>query len=704
MRIVVTGATGYIGRHLVQALLTRGHEVVAVARSMERFQTMPWHKDVIFNSLDIFDKDAGSSLPAHDLLIHLAWPGLPNYCELFHIEHNFSLDYNFLSSAVRAGTPRVMVAGTCFEYGSQNGCLSEDVLTQPNNPYGMAKDVQRKFLEMLQKKIPFGLQWVRLFYVYGPGQNPKSLLAQLDRAIASGDKVFRMSGGEQLRDYLHVEEVAKRLAAVAEMPECSGIVNCCSGKPISVRRIVEERIKFHGADIDLDLGYYPYLSYEPMAFWGDSSKIDAHLATWEDRNTAAADAGSIGLASGGERQLAAADNAVANGGISVPAVVENAARIATPDPESRIYYTKPSITEKEVAFVTDAARVGWGKRCYEYIDRFEAMFREHVGSRFAISTSSCTGAMHMGLAALGIGPGDEVIIADANWIASAAPIVYMGAKPVFVDILPDSWCVDPAKVEAAITEKTKAIVAVHLYGNLCDMDRLLAIGKKYGLPVIEDAAEAIGSIYGTRRAGSLGSFGVFSFHGTKTLTTGEGGMFVTDDEDLYNRVLTLSNHGRRSGQTKLFWPDMVGYKYKMSNVQAAIGCAQMERIDELIARKREIFKWYRDRFAGFSEIAMNPAPSVGQNGYWMPTLVFSKESGISRERIIEQFQASNIDARVFFWPLSSLSFFEPVLDNVVAYDIPGRAINLPSYHELNEGELERVACVVRSVLSKGKGS
>jgi perosamine synthetase len=255
---------------------------------------------------------------------------------------------------------------------------------------------------------------------------------------------------------------------------------------------------------------------------------------------------------------------------------------------TRIFYTKPSITEKEVEYAADAARHGWGDKCYEYINRFEDAFKAHLDVKYAIATSSCTGALHMGMTALGIGPGDEVIMADTNWIATVSPIVHLGAKPIFVDILPGSWCIDPELVEQAITPCTKAIVAVHLYGNLCDMDKLLAIGEKYGIPVIEDAAEAIGSIYHGRRAGTMGKFGVFSFHGTKTITTGEGGIFVTNDSELYEYVLTLSNHGRARGQIKQFWSDMVGFKYKMSNIQAAIGCAQIERIDELIQRKRDI--------------------------------------------------------------------------------------------------------------------
>ncbi|MDE2598236.1 MAG: DegT/DnrJ/EryC1/StrS family aminotransferase [Rhodocyclaceae bacterium] len=366
----------------------------------------------------------------------------------------------------------------------------------------------------------------------------------------------------------------------------------------------------------------------------------------------------------------------------------------------RIHYTRPSITPLEVAYATDAAANGWGDQCYAYIGRFEEAFKTHLGARFAIATSSCTGALHMGMAALGIGDGDEVIMADTNWIASAAPIVHLGAKPVFVDILPDTWCMDPAAVEKAITPRTKAILAVHLYGNLCDMDALQAIADKHSLPLIEDAAEAIGSVYHGRRAGSMGSFGAFSFHGTKTLTTGEGGMFVTSDEALYEKVLTLSNHGRARTQPMQFWPDMVGFKYKMSNIQAAIGVGQVERLGELIDRKRAIFDYYVQRFAGHPEIAINAERPNTHLGAWMPTVVYAASTGITRERLQAEFKDENVDARVFFWPLSSLPFFSPAPENKNAWDIPGRSINLPSFHDITEPELARVADVVLGMLEK----
>ena len=364
---------------------------------------------------------------------------------------------------------------------------------------------------------------------------------------------------------------------------------------------------------------------------------------------------------------------------------------------SRIHYTKPSITELEVAFATDAARNGWGEQCYAYIDRFETGFRKHLEVDYAIATSSCTGALHLGLAALGIGAGDEVILADINWIASAAPVTYVGATPVFVDVDPISWCIDPASVEAAITAKTKAIIAVHLYGNMCDMDALGRLARQHGIALIEDAAEALGSSWQGKQAGSMGAFGSFSFHGTKTLTTGEGGMFVTSDKATYERALTLSNHGRAKGQNKQFWPDTIGFKYKMSNVQAAIGCAQLERLPELVAAKRRVFKAYEERLSDLP-LTMNPEPANTVNGYWMPTIVVNDGVSFDRERLLASFNEDQIDGRVFFWPLSSLPSFESQPRNTVSYGLFSRACNLPSYHDLTIAEIDRVCAIVRRCL------
>lgn len=275
MRVVVTGATGFVGRHVVGALLAQGHRVTAVARNSPDPGSLPWLKAVDFVACDVHDvADPARRIGVPDLLLHLAWPGLPNYKDLFHIERNLPADYRFIADMVAAGTAQVMITGTCFEYGTQSGALSEHDLPQPANPYGIAKNSLRQYLEMLRAHQPFILKWVRLFYLHGVGQNPRSVLAQLDQAIDRGLPVFDMSGGEQLRDYLAIEEAATVLAALAGHPEFAGVVNCCSGEPISIRRLVEERIAQRGSDIRLNLGHFPYPDHEPFAFWGCRRRLD----------------------------------------------------------------------------------------------------------------------------------------------------------------------------------------------------------------------------------------------------------------------------------------------------------------------------------------------------------------------------------------------------------------------------------------------
>ena len=277
MKVIVTGAAGFVGRHVISELLKRRHEIIAVDCDLEKAKEMPWFKKVTFHSNDIFDPklDHIKEFGTPDVIIHLAWSGLPNYKELFHFEKNLPNDYNFIKKIVTAGVKHILITGTCFEYGMQSGQLSEETITMPSNPYALAKDTLRKFLQQLQVKNSFILQWVRLFYMYGPGQNPNSLLAKLDKAIDDGEKIFNMSGGEQLRDYMPIEEVAYNLVSLIEHSECSGIINCCSGKPISVRSLVEKRIVERGAKIKLNLGFYPYLDYEPMAFWGSCDKLNS---------------------------------------------------------------------------------------------------------------------------------------------------------------------------------------------------------------------------------------------------------------------------------------------------------------------------------------------------------------------------------------------------------------------------------------------
>ena len=274
MKILVTGATGFVGKHVINELLKYDHQITGTTRNTDsHISSSKLH----YSFLDIDNLSSAENYFSHfdkpDLLIHLAWQGLPNYKSFFHFEKNLMLHYSFLKNMVSNGLKKLVVTGTCFEYGMKEGCLSEEMITDPQNSYALAKDTLRKFLFELQKKHEFYCKWVRLFYVYGEGQNPNSLLSQLQTALNNRDKEFKMSGGEQERDYLPIEKVAEYIVAISLREKISGIINCCSGKPIKVKQLVENYLKDNKQEIKLNLGYYPYTDYEPMSFWGDDTKL-----------------------------------------------------------------------------------------------------------------------------------------------------------------------------------------------------------------------------------------------------------------------------------------------------------------------------------------------------------------------------------------------------------------------------------------------
>jgi perosamine synthetase len=371
----------------------------------------------------------------------------------------------------------------------------------------------------------------------------------------------------------------------------------------------------------------------------------------------------------------------------------------------RIPVAGPSITEREVELVAQAARTAWYQNHDNYNARFESLLADYIGVAHAVSVPHCTAALHLALAALGIGPGDEVIVPDVTWIASVAPIVYVGAEPILVDILPDTWCIDPDAVEAAIGPRTKAVIGVDLYGSVCDWERLEQIATQHGLVLIEDAAEALGSQFKGRKAGAFGTVSAFSFHGSKTVVTGEGGMLATDNSDLFNRVLFLRDHGRRPGD-RFFLNDEIAFKYRMSAVQAALGVAQMERIEELIARKRAIFGWYQERLRDVSSITLNAEPEGTVNSYWMVTVVPDKALGFDKFALMIEFDKRNIDSRPFFSRLSTLPAFDGrdsakrfvgPNDNGIPASTLG--VNLPSGYNMTEEKVNIVVHALEDIIT-----
>lgn len=360
----------------------------------------------------------------------------------------------------------------------------------------------------------------------------------------------------------------------------------------------------------------------------------------------------------------------------------------------------PWITSKEVRAVADAAKRAWYGDANLYHDKFEKAFAAYVGRKHAIALPSCTSALHLALSALGVRPGDEVVVPEITWIASSAPIDYVGAKPVFADVERDTWCLSADSLAKRITRRTKAVVAVDLYGGIPDMESLKKICSKKRIALIEDAAQAIGSEYHGRNAGSFGVASVFSFHGSKTLTTGEGGMLVTDRPDIYRRCLFLRDHGRAPGK---FWNTEVAFKYKMSNVQAALGLAQLERIEELVEKKRRIFAWYRAALEGIPGVTLNHEPPGTRNTYWMVTAIFAASLKVKKETVINFLNSRGVTARPFFYPLSSLPAYGNKLGrklNPVAYSLAGRGVNLPSALNLKKADVDYVCTLLKQILTK----
>ena len=367
----------------------------------------------------------------------------------------------------------------------------------------------------------------------------------------------------------------------------------------------------------------------------------------------------------------------------------------------KIYMAGPWITEHEIKIVEDAMRNGWYENAYYYVELFQKEFAAYHNRRYGIMTPNCTSAIHLLLTAMGIKDGDEVIVPECTWIATAAPITYLRAKPVFCDIDPVNWCLDPQSVKKCVNSRTKAIIVVDLFGNMPLMDELIKIAEQYGIPLIEDSAEALGSSYKDIKAGKFGVGSVFSFHRTKTVVTGEGGMLILDEEKLYERCMFLRDHGRDKHTP--YYNLEVTYKYMPFNIQAALGYAQFQRLEDLVARKREIFKMYKERLSNIEDLQFNNEPERVFNSAWVTGLVFGKSHKMSKEKAMQKLGEIGLPSRPFFYPLSSLPAY-PGYEvkykkrNPVSYDISSRGINLPCAFNLTVGQIDALCDGIKAIL------
>jgi perosamine synthetase len=365
-----------------------------------------------------------------------------------------------------------------------------------------------------------------------------------------------------------------------------------------------------------------------------------------------------------------------------------------PRPPDFVPVYEPWLGDQEEANVVEAVRTGWISSLGRFVNRFEEGFAAYCGTGHGVSTSNGTTALHLALHALGVGPGDEVIVPALTFVASANSVVYTGAKPIFADVDPETWTIQVEEIERLITARTRAIMPVHLYGQMAMMEEILDLARAHGLWVIEDAAEAHGAAIGDRRAGAWGTIGAFSFYANKVITTGEGGMLTTDDADLAARCRKLRDHAMPPAQR--YWHDEVGFNYRMTNLQAAIGVAQLERIDAFLARKRQIAEWYSEELRGVAGITLPLERDGTRNVYWMYSILVDEPYALRRDELMQDLRGRGIDSRPFFHPLDTLPPYLAERPKPVSLALSRTGLNLPSSPRLTEDQVRMIAGCIRA--------
>jgi perosamine synthetase len=365
----------------------------------------------------------------------------------------------------------------------------------------------------------------------------------------------------------------------------------------------------------------------------------------------------------------------------------------------RIPLMQPALGGNELAYVSDCVTTGWISSQGEYVQRFEQQFAAFLAVNHALAVSSGTAALHLALKALDISYGDEVIVPDLTFAATANVVLHVGARPVLVDVDPITWTLNAGDIEKSISERTRAIMPVHLYGHPCDMDPILKLAETYGLKVIEDCAEAQGARYRGRLVGSIGDVGCFSFFSNKVITTGEGGMVTTSNSELADRIRLLRDHGMRKGRR--YWHEVAGFNYRMTNLQAAVGVAQMERVDRFIERRKQIGARYIDHLESIPGLIMPPRQEWAETIYWIFSMLVDADlAGMSREELAAELEARNIETRPFFIPLHLQPPYLQVGEFVSCDRISIQGISLPSGNEILDEEIDHVCGVIRSVLKE----
>ncbi len=727
MKILLTGHAGYVGTVATGVLTEAGHEVIG----LDTGYFVPCHTEglepvdpVRTIAKDVRDITA-EDLAGFDAVVHLAALSNDPMGDLapeLTAAINRDATIALARIAKAAGVTRFVFASSCSIYGAGNPdlLLDESAPVNPLTAYASSKVESEAGLLALADDS-FVPTFMRNATCYGlsPRLRTDLVLNNLVVSALSTGEVKLLSSGLSWRPLLHVRDLACAAAAILAADPAT-----VRGEAFNIGQNSENHLVRDIATIVAEavpgsrVTFAEGNTIDPRSYRVDFGKFAAAFPDFRFLHTAASGAKELVAALAGRTtaddlsgqryvRLARLKSLMASEKLAGD-LTWRTARETTPltVKRERVPVAGPSITQREVDLTAEAARHAWFENHAKYNQRFEAMVAEQTGRKHAISLAHCTSAIHLALAGLGIGPGDEVIVPECTWVATASPVVQIGATPVFVDIDPVSWCMSPASLAAAITPRTKAAIVVDLYGGMPDWARLETIARDAGIILIEDAAEAIGSRFRDKPAGAFGRASVFSFHGSKTVTTGEGGMLVTDDDALAERVNILRDQGRHPTSRALVTEE-VGFKYRMSAMQAAMGIAQMERLDDLIAMKRDIFRFYAEALDGTPGLTLNAEPPHVFNTYWMVTAVLDPKLGLLKQQVAAELGAEGIDTRPFFYPLSWQPAFRSQPSaagasarNPNAYAISPTGINLPSGYNVTRDVAARVARSLKSILAR----
>lgn len=716
--IVVVGAGGYLGSVLTPMLLEQGYRVTAFDRfyfGRETLQAVADHPRIRIVQGDVRSFDA-SVLEGADAVIQMAALSNDPACEL---DPQWTLAVN-RDSAVRIarlakekGVQRFLFCSSCSVYGAGTGVLTEDSPTNPVSFYAKAKlEAEAEILRMSSESFcPVSLRKATLFG-YSPRMRFDLAVNLMTLHAVTKKCIYVTGGGQQWRPFLHVRDAAAAYlqcfktapelisgrffnvtATSVQIAELANLVSACTaGTEVHVVPEDADQRNYHvsGALFEDVVGFRATRSIEQGIEEISAAIRDGRLSDLDDRRY---------------YTLRTLKNA-----LEMPAIDGGEAARPTFLP-----FALPLLGKEEEEEVLDTLRSGWittGPKTH----RFEEMCKEYLGCKHAVALNSCTGALHVSVAAAGIAPGDEVITTPISWPATASVVIHQGGRPVFVDVEPDTLNIDVSKIEAAITPRTKAIIPVHMAGHPCDMDGILDIAARHHLLVIEDAAHAIGAEYHGRKVGTISQATAFSFYPIKNMTTIEGGLMATDNEEFAETVRMLGNHGisrdawkRYSAEGALHWQLLrPGFKYNMTDVQASLGLHQLPKLDQFIRVRGEYAAMYREAFADLPLRPLAHRAGIRHAHHLFVVLLDLERLSVTRDEFILALKAENIGTGTHFISMHLQPYYRTVhhlraLDLPVAYDVSQRLVSLPLYPRMSKADVHDVIKAVRKVAKTYQG-